>query len=226
MTDPDIIKRKAAQKGADICGIAPAARFEDAPSGYHPCDVFPNCRSVIVFASRFPVSTLRAGRNSPYTFMRNRMIEKVDLISFDLSCELEKEGIPSVPIPSSEPYEYWDAGRRHGRGVLSLKHAGSLAGLGTMGKNTLLVNDRYGNMIWLGAVLVSAELEPDPPASYEGCIEHCTVCIDACPQNALDGITIDQKLCREQSTSYTEGGGEVLLCNLCRKVCPNHAGIR
>jgi len=78
-----------------------------------------------------------------------------------------------------------------------LKHAGSLAGLGVIGKNTLLINDRYGNMIRLGAILVSTELEPDPIASYEGCIKKCTVWLDLCPQNALDGTTINQKLCRK-----------------------------
>ena len=57
-------------------------------------------------------------------------------------------------------------------------------------------------MIWLGAILLSIDLEPDPVASYEGCDSQCTLCIDSCPQHALDGITIEQKLCRERSISY------------------------
>lgn len=226
MINSEIIKKKAIQKGADICGIAPLSRFEDAPKGFHPRDIYPDCSSVIVFASHFPLSTLQAKTNSPYTFVRNMMVEKLDLISFHLSNELEKDGIVSVPIPSAEPYDYWDSERNHGRGILSLKHAGSLAGLGVIGKNTLLVNDRYGNMIWLGAILVSAELEPDPIAPYEGCPKKCTVCIDLCPQNALDGTTINQKLCRERSISRTDTGGWVLSCNICRKICPNHDGVK
>ena len=111
-------------------------------------------------------------------------------------------------------------------GILSLKHAAVLAGLGKMGKNTLLVNERFGNMLWLGAVLVSAELEPDPLAGYEGCHQKCTICLDVCPQHALDGVTIDQKRCRTRSISSTDGGGWVLACNLCRKACPRHAEIR
>ncbi len=134
--------------------------------------------------------------------------------------------ITSIPIPSADPYDYWDSERNHGRGILSLKHAGSLAGLGKIGKNTLLINDRYGNMIWLGAILVSVELEPDPIAPYESCPQKCTVCIKLCLKNALDGTTINQKLCRERSTSCTDGGGWVLSCNICRKSCPNHNGIK
>jgi len=219
------IKKKAIQYGADICGVAPVARFVDAPKGFHPCDIYPDCRSVVVFASHFPLSTLQAKTNAPYTLVRNKMVDKLDWISFHVSGELETEGVVSVPIPSAEPYEYWDAGRNHGRGILSLKHAGVLAGLGVLGKNTLLINEKFGNMIWLGAILVSIDLEPDPIASYEGCISGCTVCIDSCPQHALDGITIDQKLCRERSISYTDGGGWVLSCNICRKICPYHKGL-
>jgi epoxyqueuosine reductase QueG len=154
------------------------------------------------------------------------LVQKSDLISFDLAAELEKKGIMAIPIPSADPYDYWDSERNHGRGILSLKHAGSLAGLGVIGKNTLLVNDRYGNMVWLGAILASVDLAPDPIAQYKTCPKKCKVCIDLCPQSALDGTTINQKLCRERSTSSTAGGGWILSCNTCRKVCPNHAGIK
>jgi len=219
------IKKRIIQYGADICGVAPVARFVDAPKGFHPCDIYPDCRSVVVFASHFPLSTLQAKTNAPYTLVRNKMVDKLDGISFHASGELETEGVVSVPIPSAEPYEYWDADLTHGRGILSLKHAGFLAGLGVLGKNTLLLNEIFGNMIWLGAILVSIDLEPDPIPSYEGCISSCTLCIDSCPQHALDGITIDQKLCRERSISYTYGGGWVLSCNICRKVCPYHKDL-
>ena len=225
MISSKTIKKRAMQYGADICGVAPMARFVDAPKGFHPCDIYPDCRTVVAFASHFPLSTLQAKINAPYTLVRNRMVDKLDWISFHLSNELEMESVVSIPIPSAAPYEYWDSDRNHGRGILSLKHAGVLAGLGVFGKNTLLINEKFGNMVWLGAILVSIELEPDPIASYEGCMSQCTLCIDSCPQHALDGITIDQKLCRARSNSCTDGGGWILSCNICRKVCPYHKGL-
>jgi epoxyqueuosine reductase len=225
MISSRVIKKRTNQYGADICGVAPAAHFVDAPKGFHPNDIYPDCRSVVVFASHFPLSTLQANTNAPYTLVRNKMVEKVDWISFNLSSELETEGVMSVPIPSAEPYDYWDAARTHGRGIMSLKHAGVLAGLGVLGKNTLLMNERFGNMLWLGAMLVSIDLEPDPIASYEGCPSECALCIDSCPQHALDATTIDQKLCRGCSISYTPGGGWVLSRNICRKICPYRAGL-
>ena len=225
MINSGAIKKRALRYGADICGIAPVDRFAGAPEGFHPCDIYPDCRSVVVFAARFPLSTLQAKTNAPYTLVRNKLVDKVDWISFNISNELERGGIVAIPIPSADPYDYWDAERNHGRGILSLKHAGVLAGLGVLGKNTLLMNERFGNMIWLGAVLASIDLEPDPVASYEGCDSECTLCIDSCPQQALDGITIDQKLCRDISISYNYGGGSVLSCNICRKVCPYHKSL-
>ncbi len=225
MVGSGTVKKTISQYGADICGVAPVTRFVDAPEGFHPCDIYPDCRSVIVFASCFPLSTLQAKTNVPYTLVRNKMAEKVDWISFHVSAELEKKGVVSVPIPSADPYEYWDTDRNHGRGILSLKHAGALAGLGVLGKNTLLMNETFGNMVWLGAILASIDLEPDPIASYEGCNSECTLCIDSCQQHALDGVTVDQKLCRDRSISYTKGGGWILSCNVCRKVCPYHKGL-
>ncbi len=226
MIDSAEIKRRAAGLGGDLCGIAPVTRFAGAPAGFHPRDIYPGCRSVAVVACRFPLSTLQAATNVPYTLVRHRLVDRLDGITCGLAAGLEAEGLTAMPIPSAEPYECWDAARRHGRGILSLKHAAVLAGLGVMGKNTLLVNDRFGNMLWLGALLLGVDVEPDPPAPYRLCPPKCTVCLDACPQHALDGTTIDQRLCRERSTFVTEGGGWVLSCNICRRVCPHHAGLK
>jgi epoxyqueuosine reductase QueG len=137
--------------------------------------MYPGCKSVVVFAARLPLSTLQAKTNAPYTVVRNRMIDKLDWIAFNVSVESDAKALGSVPIPSADPYDYWDADRTHGRGILSLKHAGALAGSGVPGKNTLLVNERFGNMIWLGAALVSIDLEPDPIVSCEVCSvnAHC-----------------------------------------------------
>ncbi len=225
MINSDTIKKKVLQKGADLCGIAPISRFDEAPKGFHPSDIFPDCHSIVVFAARFPLSTLQAVSNSPYTLVRNKMVQRLDQISFEISYELEKENVISIPIPSSDPYDFWDQEQNHGRGILSLKHSAELAGLGRIGKNTLLINEQFGNMIWLGAILVDIELKSDPIVTTDIC-KKCKVCLVSCPQKALTGKTIIQKLCREKSTSCTDGGGWVLSCNICRKICPHHNGIK
>lgn len=224
--DTIALKQRAAELGADLCGIAPVDRFAHAPAGFHPTDILPGCQSVISLATQFPGSTLTLGKSqAAYTFVRHRVMEKMDRLTFLLSQELETAGHAAIPIPSSDPYESWDAERRHGQGILSLKHAAVLAGLGKMGKNTLLVNRRFGNLLWLGAVLIDAPLAADPVADYSPCPDSCRICLNVCPAQALDGISIEQKKCREVSGKISDGGGYVLACNLCRKTCPNLQGV-
>ena len=220
------IKDRVRELGACLCGIAPVERFADAPSGFHPADILKECKSVIVVALRFPISTLSSPSQAAYTFVRNKLMDRMDSITFQIAAELEAAGGSAVPVPSSDPYDFWDESRRHGQGILSLKHAAVRAGLGRMGKNTLLVNDTFGNMLWLGAVVSDQQLEADPVADYAACAPECRVCLDNCPVAALDGTTIVQRKCREISAKYTEGGGGVYACNLCRKLCPNYNGIK
>lgn len=213
------IKEFVCSLGADTCGIANIERFCDAPEGFHPKDIFPDAKSVIVIGKQNPKGLFSVKTNVPYTLVRNKLFELLDNISFSLTYKLEGEGYTAIPIPAGEPYEFWDAENRHGRGILSLKHAGQLAGLGRIGKNTLLAGKKYGNRLWLGAVITDMVLEPDTMAE-KLCPENCRICIEACPKSALDGITIDQKKCREICASVTEGGGLIYSCNICRKVCP------
>ncbi len=213
------VKKIAAQSGADACGVAGADSFAGAPEGFRPSDILAEARSVIVFGKQFPEGTFRAKSTAPYTMVRNQLILALDTIALNLSYKIEEKGYLAVPIPSSEPYEYWDSQRRHGRGILSLKHAAQLAGLGSIGKNTLLITREYGNRLWLGGLITNLELPPDPPAE-SFCPDDCRICLDACPQSALDATTIDQKKCREICFSSTEGGGWLIKCNLCRVECP------
>jgi len=200
------LKQRILAIGADLCGIAPADRFEKAPPGFQPTDVYAACKSVLVFARRLPAGSLSAGSCIPYTFVNTMITQEVDRLTLDISMKLEQLGVANVPLPSDDPYEHWEAERSYGRAILSLRHAGYLAGLGVMGRNTLLINERFGNMIQIGAVLLDAQLEGDPLASYEVCPPDCRLCIDNCPAAALDGLTVNQQLCRPLSNFRSEKG--------------------
>ncbi len=223
------VKKMAAELGADLCGIAPVDRFRDAPKGYNPRDVLPECRSVIVVAVSSLSSAMSANSTLPYTLVRNQLSDRLDGMALELAERLESQGVGAVPIGANEPCVL-DRGSRKLRGVISLKHAAVFAGLGKMGKNTLLINERHGNMLWLGAVLTSAELEADPVATYEVCTGGCRLCIDACPVKALDGTSINQRACGnyafgDEKVLFRHYGGWRIKCNRCRKVCPNCFGL-
>ena len=209
--------------GADLCGIADISRFSDAPKGYHPSDVLPTCRSVIVFGCRFPVGTLICETPIPYTRVRNSITSKMDAMALDLCIEMEKAEIVSVPIPTNE--SQWDKNTGRYRSIVSLKHAAQAAGLGTIGRHSLLITPEFGSMIWLGAVLCDKEFEPDKIKA--NICDNCNLCVGICPVNALQNPEIDQQKC----WNYAFGDDEEIqswriACHKCRDICPYNLGSK
>jgi len=220
------IKEIVFKHGADLFGIAPVARFDGAPKGFHPRSVYSRTESVIAFAVKLPTETLFAESPIPFSHMNTLAIQRVDAITYAISTDLDRDGVKNVLIPTDDPYEYWDPGKQEGRAILSLRHAAMLAGLGKLGRNNLLINEKYGSMIQNGALLTDEKIEPDPLADYEACPPECRICLDSCPQQALTGETVVQKLCRPISNFRTEKGYVVKKCFECRRKCPRTLGIR
>ncbi|MFW6030017.1 MAG: epoxyqueuosine reductase [Halanaerobiales bacterium] len=225
MINSENLKELILNMGADLCGIAPATRFKKAPEGFRPEDIYKGCKSVIVYAKKVPHGSLDICSCIPYTHINNILTQEVDKLGVRISLKLEKMDIKAVPIPSDDPYEYWEEDNSYGRAILSMRHSGYLAGLGVLGKNTLLINEKYGNMIQIGAVLVDIELEGDSIIEDDFCPAHCSICIDSCPQKALDGKTVNQELCRPLSNYQNEKGFILKKCNICRRVCPKSGGV-
>jgi epoxyqueuosine reductase len=107
------------------------------------------------------------------------------------------------------------------------------AGLGWIGKNTnLLTHQRAGSWVFIGAILSSAELEPDE-AVRSSC-GSCTRCLTGCPTGALVAPrTIDARRCISYLTIEHPGpfgeweadaiGDWIFGCDVCQEVCPVNA---
>lgn len=215
------IKEILKSLGADLCGIASIDRFGDSPKGYHPLDVLPTCKSVISFACRFPSGTLASKSSAPYTSVRNTITPKMDAIALDFCIQMEKESILSVPIPTNES-EY-DSNTGRWRCIVSLKHAAQAAGLGTIGRHSLLITPEFGSMVWLGAVLTEAELEPDKLT--EQICNNCNLCVQVCPVNALEKEEIRQGDCWNFAFGEDKEKKKWRIsCHKCRDVCPFNLG--
>lgn len=221
-----VIKAKASELGFDLCGIATVDRFTGLGVKTDPQAVFPECRSVIVVAKKFLRSTMKASSTIPYTIIRNGLSREIDTKTAELSYFIEEHDLLAVPTGAIEPCNY-DNVIDKTVGLISLKNAAYQAGLGVIGKNTLLITPKYGNMVWLGAVLTNAVLEPDPVMEYNPCKESCGLCISNCPVQALDGGKfIDQMKCWNHAFGEEDGGEWRIKCFKCRAVCPYSKGFK
>lgn len=217
------VKEIAYGLGAELCGIAGLDRFASAPEGYHPLDAWPGCRSVISFACRFPAAGASCKNDVIYTRVRNSVTGKMDAIALDLCIELEKQGIACVPIPTNE--SRWDEKTGRWRSIVSQKHAAQTAGLGTIGRHSLLITPELGSMVWLGCVLCGEELEADP--IREPVCDNCGKCVEVCPAHALDGKELVQQACWDHAFGDDpEKRVWRISCHACRDVCPYCLGSR
>jgi Uncharacterized Fe-S protein len=105
-----------------------------------------------------------------------------------------------------------------------------LGGLGWIGKNGLLISPRWGSFVFIGALVVTLEVEPREGAMPARCGK-CTRCLDACPTKALlQPALLDARRCIsyltiEKKSPLTEGerallDGWAYGCDVCQMVCP------
>lgn len=160
-----------------------------------------------------------------YTRAMAAKVEFLDQLAYKMASFLEDNGAKALPVPADDPYTFWDAENRYGAGEISHKHAAAAAGLGVIGKNTLLVTPKFGNRVALVSILTDMNLEADDILQEELCLPSCRRCVEACPAGAItdDGRVI-QKLCRDRCGTVLPRGFEAYACWECRRVCPQRGG--
>lgn len=103
------------------------------------------------------------------------------------------------------------------------------AGLGFIGKHTNLISRKLGNWIFLAEIITTLDLEPDAP-EHNRCGK-CTLCITACPTNAITApFNVDARRCISYLTIELKGsipielrpliGNRIFGCDDCLAVCP------
>ncbi len=256
-----LVRRLALEAGFDEVGIAPAGpvgRAEEArawlAAGRHgemsyldrhrelrvdPCKLLPGARSVIVVAHQYrqardertgqdggPRPMERAGSSGPrgriaryawgrdyHRVMRRKLMALADALRAAIGEPFEtRVCVDTAPIIERE--------------------AGAAAGVGWIGKNTLLIHPRLGSFFFLGEIITTLELPPSPVVT-DHC-GSCRRCLDACPTGALDApYRMDARRCIAYLTIEHRGpvpadlqplmGDWVYGCDVCQDVCPFNA---
>jgi epoxyqueuosine reductase len=244
--------------GFELCGVAPAEKFPELQRfpewlsrGYagemnylsdlrrlDPQSAMDSVRSLIVCAlnynTRLPYSTDAVaadanGQNprgwiSRYAWgddYHEVLWAKLNALVADLTAHF-------AGAESFKARAYADTGPIHERAAA--KHAG----LGWLGKNTLMINQSAGSWLFLGVILTTLPLPPTlgpelaPPPDRCG---SCRACIDACPTQAIvEPYVLDATRCISYLTIELRGpipegfreamGRHVFGCDICQDVCP------
>lgn len=114
------------------------------------------------------------------------------------------------------------------------KKAAALSGLGFIGKNTLLINERFGSFVFIGDICTDAEICIKKEFVSDGCGD-CNLCVKACPGNALckgfnieccvSAITQKKGELTDSEASILRRSGSVWGCDVCSLVCPYNKGL-
>lgn len=249
----DRLKEKSRELGFALSGVAPATdadgfgRFQNwldrgfaGEMGYlhrqaearrNPESILEDVRSVLMVGMEYGGLKIEIGKqgSAPSSITnRKSQIAKYaqgpDYHRFiwdrlnELAAWLESEspGCRTTAVADTAPLLERDFARR--------------AGLGWVGKNTMLINTRRGSFFFLGALLTDLELAADEPASSSHC-GTCTACLSACPTGAFpEPHVLDATKCISYLTIELRGpvptelrepmGDWLYGCDVCQDVCP------
>ena len=221
--DRHFVEEMKKKLDVELLGVASVEKSNSAELKKRAAALLPGAKSVVIFGKEVfkeLVALLKPGKEvgeaeggeffGPHCdYLNGRLTKAV----YDFAGILRKEGYRAFPLPAAgAPVD-----QRHLITLLSYKHAAELAGLGTMGRHTLLITPEYGPRVRLAGLLTDAEIEPSPVSKKDSCV-NCDACIRACPAGALQtpkegkAYAINPFACR----TYRGSG---LTCNVCLKAC-------
>jgi len=239
-----LIKEYAFSIGFDLCGIAPCRPLKEdeeilkkwtgsgmnAGMNYladnterrsNPGLILNGAKSIIVAGINY-FSDIKQGGDGIPVISRYAYGKDYHLVVKE-KLHLLMEYIVSIE-PAAKEQSYVDSGP-----VLEKAWARE-AGIGWVGKHSILINMEIGSFLFLGEIILNIELQYDTPYSGDNC-GSCTLCIEACPTNAINNDrTIDARRCISWLTAENKYmipkefrdkmKNRIFGCDICQDACP------
>lgn len=246
----DLVKQTGARLGFDRVGIAPAGPIRrgdylrqwlalgragrmaylhrNLDKRMDPSGMLPGARSIIVVAMSYRPAADVAGKDSPTAAEGLGRIARYAW-GLDYHAVLRERLRRFVDRLRSEGGEPFDARICVDTAPIVEREIAEAAGIGWIGKNTLVLHECLGSYLFLGEIITTLALEPDEPVANR--CGSCTACLDACPTGALvEPHRMDASRCISYLTiehrgeipeEFREAIGPWLYgCDICQEVCP------
>jgi len=109
-------------------------------------------------------------------------------------------------------------------------HIAAASGLGIIGDNGLLINEKHGSFIFIGEIITDYRFESYDEIKPVLMCEHCGICAAVCPSRlskdeCLSGITQKKGELTEREIELIRKSGIAWGCDLCQTVCPHNSDI-
>lgn len=227
--DQNFLEEMRKKLDIDLLGVASVEGSNSQELRKQAISLLPGVKSVVVLGKQVykEVVTLlgpskSAGEAEPgelfgphSDYVNSRLTKAV----YDLADIFRKEKYRSLPLPAAG----CPTDQRFLKAVFSYKHAAQLAGLGTIGRHSLVITPDFGPRVRLACLLTEAPLEASPSLEKKYCLD-CDACIRACPAQALqvpapdEAYSMNKFACR----TYRQAG---LTCSVCLKTCNEVLGF-
>lgn len=196
--------------------------------GFFECDdgPFPYGISIAVRLSPAIIGEINGEPTHTY-FNHYRTVNAfIDRLLLTAGLFLQKEGYSYITVAASQSInkDGWNYSGRY-----SHKKGACLAGLGTIGKNSLFIHREFGSLVRLGTVFTDCPLETGEEKNIDLCGE-CRICELACPAGAISGEAFREGILREEMfdaekcSEYMKHAfqkiGRGAVCGICMRVCP------
>ncbi|MBS3917974.1 MAG: epoxyqueuosine reductase [Deltaproteobacteria bacterium] len=211
------IKTLCRQWGGSLFGVADLSlvKKEDILLPSSAIDHLPFAVSVGYHLSDSILEGIEDAPTPHYFHHYQRVNILLDTISLNVSSAIQEKGYRAMPIAASQIVD-WKSQKGH----LSHKHIALAAGLGWIGRNNLLVNEKFGSRIRLVTVLTDLPLEIDSPSAKD--CGSCRACIKVCPAEAIKERPedFDHLRCYEQLKVFSKAlHFSHHICGICVKAC-------